>query len=67
MCIRDSFHAWVLTDNSTVATVHVTAAPGADPLSLPELVVKRLHDLYDIDHVTVQVDPPGPGIVAHES
>ena len=61
------FHAWVLTDNSTVATVHVTAAPGADPLRLPELVVKRLHDVYDIDHVTVQVDPARTGIVAHES
>ncbi|MGQ0567227.1 MAG: cation diffusion facilitator family transporter [Gemmobacter sp.] len=48
------FHAWVLTDNSTVATVHVTPAPGADPLTLPELVVKWLHDRYDIDHVTVQ-------------
>ena len=60
------FHAWVLTDNSTVATVHVTVAPGADPLGLPELVVKRLHDRYDIDHVTVQVDPPQFGIKAHQ-
>ncbi|MES2666647.1 MAG: cation diffusion facilitator family transporter [Pseudomonadota bacterium] len=59
------FHAWVLTDNSTVATVHVTPAPGADPLALPELVVKRLHDRHDIDHVTVQVDPPGAIIMAH--
>lgn len=59
------FHAWVLTDNSTVATVHVSPAPGADPLALPELVVRRLHERYDIDHVTVQVDPPGSVILAH--
>lgn len=59
------FHAWVLTDNSSVATVHVTPAPGVDPLTLPELVVRRLHDRYDIDHVTVQVDPPGSGILRH--
>ena len=61
------FHAWVLTDNSTVATVHVTPGPGADPLALPELVVKWLHDRHDIDHVTVQVDPPGSDISAHDS
>lgn len=59
------FPAWVLTDNSTVATVHVFPAPGADPLALPELVVKRLHDRYDIDHVTVQVDRPGTVISPH--
>ncbi len=60
------FHAWVLTDNSTVATVHVTPEPGADPLALPGLVVQRLHDRYDIDHVTVQVDPPQSAIKAHQ-
>ncbi len=59
------FHAWVLTDNSTVATVHVTPAPGVDSLTLPELVVRHLHDAYDIDHVTVQVDPPGKPVAAH--
>lgn len=61
------FHAWVLSDNSTVATVHVTPAPGADPLALPELVVRRLHERYDIDHVTVQVDPAGSVILAHRA
>ena len=61
------FHAWVLTDNSTVATVHVTPAPGADPLALPELVVTRLHERHDIDHVTVQVDPAGTITAAHGS
>lgn len=59
------FHAWVLTDNSTVATVHVTPSPGADPLTLPELIVNRLHELFDIDHVTVQVDPPDRTIAPH--
>jgi cobalt-zinc-cadmium efflux system protein len=53
------FHAWVLTDDRVVATVHVTPAAGADPLALPALVAGRLHDRFDIDHVTVQVDPAG--------
>jgi cobalt-zinc-cadmium efflux system protein len=56
-------HAWTLTDESSVATVHVTPAPGADPLALPALVAARLRERYAIDHVTVQVDPPG-GIAA---
>lgn len=52
-------HAWVLTDSSTVATVHVTPRPGTNPLLLPPLVAARLHDRFSIDHVTVQVDPLG--------
>ncbi|AJE45723.1 cation diffusion facilitator family transporter [Celeribacter indicus] len=53
------FHAWTLTDETVVATVHVTPAPGTDPLSLPVLVADWLKARHDIDHVTVQVDPPG--------
>ncbi len=53
------FHAWTLTDRSDVATVHVTPAPGADPLALPALVAARLRERHGIDHATVQVDPPG--------
>lgn len=53
------FHAWTLTDESSVATVHVSPAEGVDPLSLPPLVAEWLHERYAIDHVTVQVDPPG--------
>jgi len=53
------FHAWTLTDDTVVATVHVTPAPGIDPLELPALVANWLKTRHDIDHVTVQVDPPG--------
>lgn len=53
------FHAWTLTDESCVATVHVTPAHGADPLLLPGLVAAHLQQKYAIDHVTVQVDAPG--------
>jgi len=52
------FHAWTLTDSRTIATVHVTPAPGADPLTLPPLVAAHLREQHGIDHVTVQVDPP---------
>ncbi|MGX9966663.1 cation diffusion facilitator family transporter [Roseomonas sp. F4] len=53
------FHAWTLTDESSVATVHVVPEAGADPLALPALVASRLRERYAIDHVTTQVDPPG--------
>lgn len=53
------FHAWTLTDSRAIATVHVTPAPGADPLALPPLVAAYLRERHRIDHVTVQVDPPG--------
>lgn len=53
------FHAWTLTDETSVATVHVSPAEGTDPLDLPSLVSAWLKERYAIDHVTVQVDPPG--------
>lgn len=53
------FHAWTLTDDQVVATIHVTPSPGIDPLTLPALVASRLLDRHGISHVTVQVDPPG--------
>ena len=53
------FHAWTLTDERIVGTIHVTPALGVDPLTLPALVAARLLANYGITHVTVQVDPPG--------
>ncbi|MGV3574725.1 MAG: cation diffusion facilitator family transporter [Devosia sp.] len=53
------FHAWTLTDDTVVATVHVTPAEGTNPLVLPQLVSDWLKARYNIDHVTVQVDPQG--------
>lgn len=53
------FHAWVLADDSVIATVHVSPASGIDPLILPPLVSSWLKERYAIDHVTVQIDPPG--------
>jgi cobalt-zinc-cadmium efflux system protein len=53
------FHAWTLTDETVVATVHVVPSDGTDPLILPALVSGWLKSRYDIDHVTIQVDPPG--------
>lgn len=53
------FHAWTITDDQSVATIHVTPDGSTDPLELPRLVTAYLQERYDIDHVTVQVDRPG--------
>lgn len=52
------FHAWVLADETIIATVHVSPAYGVDPFSLPPLVSSWLWEHYAMDHVTVQIDPP---------
>ena len=52
-------HAWTLTDDSVIATLHVTPGNGANPLSLPGAIAVLLREHHRIDHVTVQVDPPG--------
>ncbi|KFI28528.1 zinc transporter ZitB [Haematobacter massiliensis] len=53
------FHAWTLTDTTIVATLHVTPAPGVDPLDLPPRVSAHLRERFGIDHATVEVDRPG--------
>ena len=53
------FHAWTLTDTTIVATLHVTPAPGVDPLDLPPRVSAHLRKRFGIDHATVEVDRPG--------
>lgn len=52
-------HAWTLTDDSVIATVHVSPAEGTDPLTLPAEVARLMRKRHHIDHVTVQVDPRG--------
>jgi len=52
-------HVWTLTDETRIATLHITPAPGSDPLQLPNLVGEVLRRRHGLQHVTVQVDPPG--------
>ncbi|RRH75524.1 cation diffusion facilitator family transporter [Falsigemmobacter faecalis] len=52
-------HVWTLTDERYVATVHVSAADGAEPLDLPDLVRARLAQRFGIEHATVEVNRAG--------
>lgn len=60
------FHAWTLTDESVIATLHVTPAEGVDSLTLPEQVAHHLRHEFNIDHLTVQVDPPNRPLTPHQ-
>ncbi|MDO5630617.1 MAG: cation diffusion facilitator family transporter [Paracoccus sp. (in: a-proteobacteria)] len=53
------FHAWALADSRAVATVHVSPAPGTDPLSLPPVVAAWLAERHGVAHATVEVNAPG--------
>jgi cobalt-zinc-cadmium efflux system protein len=50
-------HAWLLTEEQPLVTLHVRCAPGADPQSIIPAINRRLKDRFGITHSTIQVDP----------
>ena len=50
-------HAWSLTDDQPLVTLHVRCTPGADPQSLVPAINRRLKERFGISHSTIQVDP----------
>jgi len=49
-------HAWVLSSERTIATLHLLVRPGADSGATVEAVKHRLHERHGIWHSTVQVE-----------
>jgi cobalt-zinc-cadmium efflux system protein len=49
-------HAWSLTSEQSLVTLHVRCAPGADAQSIIPAVNRRLRDGFGIGHSTIQVD-----------
>ena len=49
-------HAWVLSTERTIATLHLLVQPGADTATTVEAVKRRLHERHGIWHSTVQVE-----------
>ena len=49
-------HAWVLSAERTIATLHLQVRPGADAGATVEAVKHRLHERHGIRHSTVQVE-----------
>ena len=49
-------HAWLLSGERRVATLHVQLHPGADAMATAQAVKRRLHERYGIGHSTVQTE-----------
>jgi cobalt-zinc-cadmium efflux system protein len=49
-------HAWVLSTDRTIATLHLHVRPDADTAATVEAVKHRLHEHHGIWHSTVQVE-----------
>jgi cobalt-zinc-cadmium efflux system protein len=50
-------HAWMLTTDRPLVTLHVCLAPSADPNTALAAIKGRLKDRFGIAHSTVQIDP----------
>jgi cobalt-zinc-cadmium efflux system protein len=49
-------HAWSLTAERTMVTLHVRCAPGTEPSTVIPAVSQRLRERFGIDHSTIQLD-----------
>ncbi|MEV6692282.1 cation diffusion facilitator family transporter [Micromonospora sp. NPDC051196] len=58
-------HVWTLTSGMEVASAHLTLAAGADLGQVLSTARQILHDRFEIDHATLQVEPQGADGVCH--
>jgi cobalt-zinc-cadmium efflux system protein len=52
-------HVWAITSGMNAMSVHVIAENGHPPAKLLRELRTVLHDRFGIDHVTIQIEPPG--------
>ncbi len=53
-------HVWAVTDGLPVVTVHVVLHGGHHGTEVAASVARRIHDVHDIEHVTVQPEAAAP-------
>ncbi len=51
-------HVWSVTSGRDVMSAHLSLAEGAERDRVAELVHKRLHDDFNLDHTTIQLECP---------
>ncbi len=51
-------HVWTLTSGMEVASAHLITAPGADPAGVLSAAQTLLTERFNLEHATVQVEPP---------
>ena len=49
-------HAWSITEERPMLTLEVDAAPGTEHRAMREAVKALLHERFDVDHVTAEID-----------
>jgi len=49
-------HAWSLTGETAMLTLHATLQDGADRRTALTAVMQRLHERFGVDHATVQIE-----------
>jgi cobalt-zinc-cadmium efflux system protein len=49
-------HAWSLTGETPMLTLHATLQDGADRHAALTAVMQRLHERFGVDHATVQIE-----------
>jgi cobalt-zinc-cadmium efflux system protein len=52
-------HVWTLTSGMDVASAHLSLEPAAELAAVLSSAREALHDDFDIEHATLQVEPVG--------
>lgn len=51
-------HAWSISEERLMATLHAELAPGTDPQTAKDALRQRLADRFGVDHVTIEIEEP---------
>jgi len=61
VCDVHDLHVWTLTSGMDVASAHLSLEPAAELGTVLSSAREALHDDFDIEHATLQVEPVGAG------
>jgi cobalt-zinc-cadmium efflux system protein len=61
VCDVHDLHVWTLTSGMDVASAHLSLEPAAELGAVLATAREALHEEFDIDHATLQVEPVGAG------
>jgi cobalt-zinc-cadmium efflux system protein len=59
VCEVHDLHVWTITSGMDSLSAHVVLLAGHEQSAALESVRQVLHDRFDIDHITIQIDPAG--------
>jgi cobalt-zinc-cadmium efflux system protein len=59
ICEVHDLHIWTITSGMESLSAHVVLLPGFEIHAALDSLRHVLHDRFAIDHITIQVDPPG--------